>query len=68
MNVALRLAGTLLALAAAFTAPAAGGAEPARGVVRHGPFEIEAGVRTVPTGTFPNQGGNPFVMKLLSEF
>lgn len=68
MNVALRLAGTLLALAAAFTAPAAGGAEPARGVVRHGPFEIEAGVRTVPTGTFPNQGGNPFATKPLSEF
>lgn len=36
--------------------------------VVHGPFEIVAGVRRVSTGTFPNQGGNPFATREVSEF
>lgn len=38
------------------------------GRVVHGPFEIVAGVRRVSTGTFPNQGGNPFATREVSEF
>jgi hypothetical protein len=38
------------------------------GTVEHGPFEIVAGVRRVSTGTFPNQGGNPFATREVSEF
>lgn len=36
--------------------------------IAHGPFEIVAGVRRVSTGTFPNQGGNPFATREVSEF
>lgn len=38
------------------------------GTVAHGPFEIVAGIRKVSTGTFPNQGGNPFARREISEF
>lgn len=36
--------------------------------IAHGPFEIAAGVRRISTGTFPNQGGNPFATREVSEF
>ena len=36
--------------------------------ITHGPFEIRPGVRRVSTGTFPNQGGNPFATRGVSEF
>lgn len=38
------------------------------GTVAHGPFEVIAGVKRVSTGTFPNQGGNPFATREVSEF
>lgn len=38
------------------------------GTVEHGPFQIVAGVRRVSTGAFPNQGGNPFATRPVSEF
>ena len=38
------------------------------GTVAHGPFEIFAGVKRISTGSFPNQGGNPFASREVSEF
>jgi hypothetical protein len=38
------------------------------GTVAHGPFEVVAGVKRISTGTFPNQGGNPFATREVSEF
>lgn len=58
----------LATVALAAAAPGAVVAGLAEGRVAHGPFEIEAGVRRVSTGTFPNQGGNPFRSREVSEF
>ena len=33
------------------------------GTVAYGPFEIVAGVKRISTGSFPNQGGNPFASR-----
>ena len=59
-----------LALGALLAACGAGhGATLPQGtMIAHGPFEIEAGVRRIGTGTFPNQGGNPFARREVSEF
>lgn len=38
------------------------------GTVAHGPFEVVAGVRRISTGSFPNQGGNPFASREVSEY
>ena len=38
------------------------------GTVAHGPFEIVASVKRISTGSFPNQGGNPFASREVSEF
>ncbi len=38
------------------------------GTLAHGPFEIVAGARRISTGSFPNQGGNPFASREVSEF
>ena len=46
----------------------AGAAGLPEGRIADGPFEIVAGVRRVSTGTFPNQGGNPFATREVSEF
>lgn len=40
----------------------------ATGTVAHGPFEVVAGVKRISTGSFPNQGGNPFATREVSEF
>lgn len=58
-----------LALGTLLTACGAGhGATLPQGTIVHGPFEIQAGVRRISTGTFPNQGGNPFAKREVSEF
>ena len=58
-----------LALAAlVLFAHCAGAAGLPEGRIADGPFEIVAGVRRVSTGTFPNQGGNPFATREVSEF
>lgn len=54
--------GTLLAACGA-----GHGATLPQGTIAHGPFEIVAGVRRISTGTFPNQGGNPFARREVSE-
>ena len=36
--------------------------------VAHGPFEVVVGVKRISTGSFPNQGGNPFASREVSEF
>jgi hypothetical protein len=41
---------------------------PTTGTVVHGPFEIVASIRRISTGTFPNQGGNPFATVAVSDF
>ena len=41
---------------------------PATGTVVHGPFEIVASIRRISSGTFPNQGGNPFATVAVSDF
>ena len=41
---------------------------PATGTVAHGPFEIVPATRRISTGTFPNQGGNPFATRAVSDF
>jgi hypothetical protein len=38
------------------------------GTVAHGPFEVVVGVKRISTGSFPNQGGNPFATREVSEF
>ena len=38
------------------------------GTVAHGPFEVVVGVKRISTGSFPNQGGNPFASREVSEF
>ncbi len=48
-----------------------GGAQAAdvpSGTIAHGRFEIVAGTRRISTGSFPNQGGNPFATRAVSEF
>lgn len=58
-----------LAVAGLCTAvPHAGAATLPTGTVQHGPFEIVASVKRISTGTFPNQGGNPFARREVSEF
>ena len=41
---------------------------PPTGSIAHGPFEIVASNRRISTGTFPNQGGNPFATRAVSDF
>lgn len=48
--------------------PWAVAATPVNGALDHGPFQIQAGIRSVSSGTFPNQGGNPFARRKVSEF
>lgn len=46
---------------------AAAGPLPTQPLV-HGPFEILPAVRRISSGSFPNQGGNPFAKREVSEF
>jgi len=69
----LTLASLWLAAALAAFSPPSAAAPPAgpalaTGSLTHGPFEIRAHERRVSTGTFPNQGGNPFARRSVSEF
>ena len=49
-------------------ASAAGSQPLPTGTVAHGPFEIIVGVKRISTGSFPNQSGNPFASREVSEF
>lgn len=62
-----RLGALLAALLAAFGGPAAAFLAPKATLV-HGPFEILAQERRIGTGTFPNQGGNPFATRPVTGF
>ena len=41
---------------------------PPTGSIAHGAFEIVASIRRISTGTFPDQGGNPFTTTAVSDF
>lgn len=60
-----RFPGLVMLLVACGLAQAAGLPQ---GTVVHGPFEIVVGTRGISTGTFPNQGGNPFAKRDVSEY
>lgn len=62
-----RLGALLAALLAAFGGPAAAFTAPKATLV-HGPFEIQAQERRISSGSFPNQGGNPFATRPVTEF
>ncbi|MBX3637919.1 MAG: hypothetical protein KF683_21315 [Rubrivivax sp.] len=63
-----RRLGTLLAaLLATFGGPAAAFFAP-KATLAHGPFEIVAQERRISSGTFPNQGGNPFATRPVTGF
>lgn len=66
-RAATRLGTLLAALLAAFGGPAAAFLAPKATLV-HGPFEIQATERRIGTGTFPNQGGNPFATRPATGF
>lgn len=55
----------LLAACGAGTPAASTGAAT---TVVHGPFEIQLLPRRISTGTFPNQGGNPFATREVTDF
>lgn len=62
-----RLGTLLAALLATFGGPAAAFFAP-KAALAHGPFEIVAQERRISSGTFPNQGGNPFATRPVSGF
>ena len=61
------LAGLLAVLLAGLGGPAAAFTAPKATLV-HGPFEIQAQERRISSGSFPNQGGNPFATRPVTEF
>lgn len=62
-----RLGALLAGLLAACGGPAAAFFAPKAALV-HGPFEIVAQERRISTGTWPNQGGNPFATRPVTDF
>ena len=61
-GVALGLANCLVACAPE------GRANAAEATVAHGPFTLVAAPRRISSGTFPNQGGNPFASVEVTDF
>lgn len=67
-HVDLRGALALLLLLASLVGTTAAWASVPTGSLTHGPFEITALARRVSAGGFPNQGGNPFATREVSDF